>query len=87
MDWDKISAELTRKLDPSHVKPAKQFGPKGDYIEGWHAMAEANRIFGFAASAIPLASPCMTRAGKTWALTRPRHHPAKSRQPRIKWLA
>ena len=47
MDWDKITAALTRKLDPSHVKPAKQFGPKGDYIEGWHAMAEANRIFGF----------------------------------------
>lgn len=47
MDWDKVSAELSKKLDPSHVKPAKQFGPKGDYIEGWHAMAEANRIFGF----------------------------------------
>ncbi len=47
MDWDKVSAELNRKLDPAHVKPAKQFGPKGDYIEGWHAMAEANRIFGF----------------------------------------
>jgi len=47
MDWSKISAELGKKLDPSHVKPAKQFGPKGDYIEGWHAMAEANRIFGF----------------------------------------
>lgn len=46
MDWDKASAELTKKLDPAHVKPAKQFGPKGDYIEGWHAMAEANRIFG-----------------------------------------
>lgn len=47
MDWQKASADLSRKLDPSHVKPAKSFGPKGDYIEGWHAMAEANRIFGF----------------------------------------
>lgn len=47
MDWDKISAELSRKLDPANVKPAKAYGPKGDYIEGWHAMAEANRIFGF----------------------------------------
>ena len=46
MDWDKISAELSKKLDPAHVKPAKAFGPKGDYIEGWHAIAEANRIFG-----------------------------------------
>lgn len=47
MDWQKVSAELVKKLDPANVKPAKQFGPKGDYIEGWHAMAEANRIFGF----------------------------------------
>ena len=47
MDWSKITPELQRKLDPANVKPAKSFGPKGDYIEGWHAMAEANRIFGF----------------------------------------
>jgi DNA repair and recombination protein RAD52 len=47
MDWTTATAELQRKLDPANVKPAKQFGPKGDYIEGWHAMAEANRIFGF----------------------------------------
>lgn len=47
MDWDRVTAELSKKLDPAHVKPAKSFGPKGDYIEGWHAMAEANRIFGF----------------------------------------
>lgn len=47
MDWKAATDELTRKLDPAHVKPAKSFGPKGDYIEGWHAMAEANRIFGF----------------------------------------
>jgi DNA recombination protein Rad52 len=46
MDWQKASAELERKLDPKNVKPAQKFGPKGDYIEGWHAMAEANRIFG-----------------------------------------
>ncbi len=47
MDWEKIGNDLSRKLDPAHVKPAKAYGPKGDYIEGWHAMAEANRIFGF----------------------------------------
>jgi DNA recombination protein Rad52 len=47
MDWDKISVELSKKLDPAHVRPAKARGPKGDYIEGWHAMAEANRIFGY----------------------------------------
>lgn len=47
MDWATITPELQRKLDPANIKPAKSFGPKGDYIEGWHAMAEANRIFGF----------------------------------------
>ncbi|TPW26846.1 RAD52 family DNA repair protein [Pararhizobium mangrovi] len=41
-------ASLNAKLDPGHVqKPKGQFGPKGDYIEGWHAISEANRIFGF----------------------------------------
>ncbi len=47
MDWDRVSTDLNKKLDPAAVKPAKSFGPKGDYIEGWHAIAEANRIFGF----------------------------------------
>ncbi len=48
MDWNKISAELSRKLDPAHVvKPTGQYGPKGDYLEGWHVINEANRIFGF----------------------------------------
>jgi DNA repair and recombination protein RAD52 len=47
MDWQAITPQLTAKLDPANVKPAKSFGPKGDYIEGWHAIAEANRIFGF----------------------------------------
>ncbi|MBN8292858.1 RAD52 family DNA repair protein [Rhodobacter sp. NTK016B] len=47
MDWNLAAADLSKKLDPAHIKPAKQYGPKGDYIEGWHAMAEANRIFGF----------------------------------------
>jgi DNA recombination protein Rad52 len=40
--------QLNAKLDPKNVKkPSGSFGPKGDYIEGWHAIAEANRIFGF----------------------------------------
>jgi DNA repair and recombination protein RAD52 len=48
MDWQKVSPLLNAKLDPSHVKKGGgQWGPKGDYIEGWHAIAEANRIFGF----------------------------------------
>lgn len=38
---------LSDKLDASHVRPPQQYGPKGDYLEGWHVIAEANRIFGF----------------------------------------
>lgn len=47
MNKENAIVELEKKLDPRHVKPPKQFGPKGDYIESWHAIAEANRIFGF----------------------------------------
>lgn len=47
MDWNSIKPLLDAKLDPKHViKPSGSFGPKGDYIPGWHAIAEANRIFG-----------------------------------------
>lgn len=46
-DRETIAAELAKPLDPKHVKPPQKFGPKGDYIEGWHAIAEANRIFGW----------------------------------------
>lgn len=38
---------LTAKLDASHVKSRQQAGRKLSYIEGWTAIAEANRIFGF----------------------------------------
>jgi len=38
---------LQEKLDATKVKPPSQYGPKGDYLEGWHVIAEANRIFGF----------------------------------------
>lgn len=45
---DPTKKALSEKLDASHVKkPSGSNGPKGDYIEGWHAIAEANRIFGF----------------------------------------
>ena len=40
-------AELSKKLDKSHVKERTQAGRKLSYVEGWHAIAEANRIFGF----------------------------------------
>lgn len=40
---------LEAKLDPKHVSQRQQSGRTLDYIEGWQAIAEANRIFGFAA--------------------------------------
>lgn len=38
---------LSAPLDRSHVKQREQSGRKLSYVEGWHAIAEANRIFGF----------------------------------------
>lgn len=41
-------AELTKPLSSAHVrKPSGSFGPKGDYLEGWHVINELNRVFGF----------------------------------------
>ena len=39
---------LEAPLDPKHVvKPSGNFGPKGDYLEGWFIINELNRVFGF----------------------------------------
>jgi DNA repair and recombination protein RAD52 len=38
---------LGAKLDASHVKKRAQAGRQLSYIEGWFAISEANRIFGF----------------------------------------
>ncbi len=46
IDWNAARTSLDDKLDPKHVKPAPK-GKYGNYIEGWHAIAEANRIFGY----------------------------------------
>lgn len=40
---------LRAKLDPAHVAQRQQSGRSLSYIEAWFAIAEANRIFGFAA--------------------------------------
>lgn len=45
MDWKAISVELNKKLDPAAIKPAPQ-GKFGDYVDGYHVISEANRIFG-----------------------------------------
>lgn len=39
--------ELKKPLDRKNVKERTQSGFKLSYIEGWHAIDEANRIFGF----------------------------------------
>ena len=44
---DAQKAALSAPLDRSNVKQREQAGRKLSYIEGWHAIAEANRIFGF----------------------------------------
>lgn len=44
---DTQRAELAKPLDPKHVAQRSQAGRSLSYIEGWHAIAEANRIFGF----------------------------------------
>lgn len=44
---DEQNAALAAKLDASNVTTRKQQGMTLSYIEGWHAIAEANRIFGF----------------------------------------
>lgn len=39
--------QLEAPLDRKCVKQRQQAGRQMSYIEGWHAIAEANRIFGF----------------------------------------
>ncbi|HEX9584481.1 MAG TPA: Rad52/Rad22 family DNA repair protein [Gammaproteobacteria bacterium] len=38
---------LRRNLNGAHIRTRKIDGRELSYIEGWHAIAEANRIFGF----------------------------------------
>lgn len=39
--------ELKKDVDPRHLRSREVNGRELTYIEGWHAMAEANRIFGY----------------------------------------
>src|ERR1051326_6211084 len=38
---------LTSKLDRRHVRTRESRGLVLSYVEGWHVIAEANRVFGF----------------------------------------
>jgi DNA recombination protein Rad52 len=42
----KIVDELNAPLDPKHIVTRNKSGTELAYIEGWHVIAEANRIFG-----------------------------------------
>ena len=46
MDWATISKELKKPLDTKHVIPPAP-GKYGEYVQAWHVINEANRIFGF----------------------------------------
>jgi len=39
--------QLKAKLEGKHVKTRKANGTDLHYVEGWHVIAEANRIFGY----------------------------------------
>ena len=45
MDWNTISIALNKKLDPAAVKPPPK-GKFGEYVDAYHVISEANRIFG-----------------------------------------
>lgn len=45
MDLDRIEKELQKPLDPAAIKPPPQ-GKFGEYVDGYHVITEANRIFG-----------------------------------------
>lgn len=44
---DKQTEMLNKPLSTEHIKTRSQSGLNLSYIEGWHAINEANRIFGF----------------------------------------
>ncbi len=44
---DNQTKALKAKLDHRHVRAREQNGTSLSYVEGWHVIAEANRIFGF----------------------------------------
>lgn len=47
MFTEEQTKQLTAPLDKQYVSQRDKGGVKLSYIEGWHAIAEANRIFGF----------------------------------------
>lgn len=46
LDWDHVSELLSQPLAPGAIKPPPQ-GKYGEYVDGYHVIREANRIFGY----------------------------------------
>ena len=72
------TAQLNRQLSPKWIKHRESNGQTLSYIEGWYAVAEANRVFGFdgwdretVASQCVWAKPLGTKYGAAY-LTRVR---------------
>jgi DNA recombination protein Rad52 len=56
--------QLRAKLDARHVKTRKANGTDLHYVEGWHVISEANRIFGYDAwDRRTVASKCVSSSG------------------------
>jgi hypothetical protein len=63
--------ELKAKLEAKHVKTREANGASLHYVEGWHVIAEANRIFGYDAwDRRTIASTCV------WSGTSGQYHAA-----------
>ena len=43
---DEVITELNKPLAREHIKQREKGGASLSYVEGWHVIAEANRIFG-----------------------------------------
>jgi hypothetical protein len=56
--------QLRAKLDARHVKTRKANGADLHYVEGWHVISEANRIFGYDAwDRRTVATKCVSNSG------------------------
>ena len=80
--------QLRAKLEAKHVKTRNANGTDLHYVEGWHVIAEANRIFGYDAwDRRTLASRCVW-SGQSGAQTRQPTPPrsASASEPEISQL-
>jgi recombination DNA repair RAD52 pathway protein len=74
---------LRRQLDRRHVRTREANGREISYVEGWYAISEANRIFGFdgwnretVESRCDLSIDALEIAKGLWEHTRPKAVPS-----------